>query len=71
MKPSNLSKINKAFAEQANGFESEKLHLSKQEYLDYTVRMIAPQKTDSVLEVAVAAITAGKARFEFGEKPDV
>lgn len=60
MKPSNLSKINKAFTEQAAGFESEKLHLSKQEYLDYTVRMTAPQKTDSVLEVAAGTCVCGR-----------
>ena len=35
MKPSNLSEINKAFTEQAAGFGSDKLHLSKQEYPDY------------------------------------
>ncbi len=54
MKPSNLNEINKAFTAQAAGFESEKLHLSKQEYLKYTVKMTAPRKTDSVLEVAAA-----------------
>ncbi len=30
---------------------------------------VVPDKTEE--EVAVAAIAAGKARFEFGEKPDV
>ncbi len=42
MKPTNLTEINKAFTEQAAGFESEKLHLSKQEYLHFTVKMTAP-----------------------------
>ena len=41
MKPSNLTELNKAFTAQAAGFESQKLHLSKQEYLGYTVRMTA------------------------------
>lgn len=30
---------------------------------------VVPDRTEE--EVAVAAIAAGKARFEFGEKPDV
>lgn len=60
MKPSNLTEINRAFTEQAAGFESEKLHLSKQEYLDYTVRMTAPQKTDTVLEVAAGTCVCGR-----------
>ena len=60
MKPSNLSEINKAFTEQAAGFESDKLHLSKQEYLDYTVRMTAPQKTDYVLEAAAGTCVCGR-----------
>ena len=60
MKPSNLTEINKAFTAQAAGFESQKLHLSKQEYLDYTVRMAAPQKTDSVLEVAAGTCVCGR-----------
>ncbi|MBQ9388134.1 MAG: hypothetical protein IJU01_05690 [Lachnospiraceae bacterium] len=60
MKPSNLSEINKAFTEQAAGFESDKLHLSKQEYLDYTVMMTAPQKTDTVLEVAAGTCVCGR-----------
>lgn len=60
MKPSNLSEINKAFTEQAAGFESDKLHLSKQEYLDYTVKMTAPQKTDSILEVAAGTCVCGR-----------
>ena len=60
MKPSNLSEINKAFTAQAAGFESEKLHLSKQEYLKYTVKMTAPRKTDSVLEVAAGTCVCGR-----------
>ena len=60
MKPCNLNEINKAFTDQAAGFESEKLHLSKQEYLDYTVKMTAPQKTDSVLEVAAGTCVCGR-----------
>lgn len=32
-------------------------------------RWVVPDRTEE--EVAVAAIAAGKARFEFGEKPDV
>lgn len=60
MKPSNLTEINKAFTAQAAGFESQKLHLSKQEYLDYTVRMTAPQITDSVLEVAAGTCVCGR-----------
>lgn len=61
MKPSNLEEINKAFTEQAAGFESNRLHLSKQEYLDYTVRKTAPKNTDNVLEVAAGTCVCGRA----------
>lgn len=68
MKPSNLSEINKAFTEQAAGFESDKLHLSKQEYLDYTVKMTVPQKTDSVLEVAAGTCVCGRSIAPYADR---
>ena len=45
--------------------------LIKEEYYSRFVKglWVVPDKTEE--EVAVAAIAAGKARFEFGEKPDV
>ena len=61
MKPSNLEEINKAFTEQAVGFESNKLHLSKQEYLAYTVGKTAPNNTDTILEVAAGTCMCGRA----------
>ena len=58
MKPSNLSEINNAFTEQASGFESDKLHLSKQGYLDYTVRMTVPQRSGKPPEVKELTVTS-------------
>lgn len=45
--------------------------LIKEEYYSRFLQglWVVPDKTEE--EVAIAAIAAGKARFEFGEKPDV
>ena len=67
MKPINLKEINKAFTAQAIEFESPKLHLSKQEYLDYTVRMTMPKKTDSVLEVAAGTCVCGRSLAPYAD----
>ena len=67
MKPVNLKEINKAFTAQAAGFESKKLHLSKQEYLDHTVKMTASKKTDSILEVAAGTCVCGRNLAPYAE----
>ena len=60
MKPSNLNEINEAFTVQAPAFESSTYHLSKREYLDYTVRKTNPASTDTVLEVAAGTCVCGR-----------
>lgn len=60
MRPTNLKKINEAFTLQAPAFESSTYHLSKQEYLDYTVRKTNPVSTDTILEVAAGTCVCGR-----------
>ncbi|MDO4300995.1 MAG: class I SAM-dependent methyltransferase [Clostridia bacterium] len=60
MKPLNLEEIHKSFNTQAPCFESEKFHLSRQEYPNYIVEKTAPQKTDTVLEAAAGTGVCGR-----------
>ena len=61
MKSQNKDTIQKAFTIQAAGFESKKMNFKKQEYLDYAIKKISPEKTDSVLEVAAGTCVCGRA----------
>lgn len=61
MKSSNQAEIQKAFTQQAEGFESGKMNFSRKEYLEYAVSQIAPKKTDRVLEVAAGTCACGRA----------
>lgn len=60
MKPSNLEIINHSFDMQAPNFESNNLQFSKQDYLDYTLSNITPNKQDTILEVASGTCICGR-----------
>lgn len=60
MKAKNLETINRSFEQQAENFESKKLAFTKQGYLDYTTRTVAPSKTDNLLEVAAGTCACGR-----------
>ena len=49
------AEIQKSFAQQAQKFEEGTMSFTKQEYLEYTVSCIRPEKTDAVLEVPAFA----------------
>ena len=61
MKSTNQAQIRQVFTQQAAGFESARMNFSKQNYLDYAVRKIAPTKDDAVLEVAAGTCACGRA----------
>lgn len=61
MKSENREQIQKAFTQQAAGFESGRMNCSKQEYLDYAVSRVAPRQTDDVLEVAAGTCACARA----------
>lgn len=61
MKSENREQIQKAFTQQAAGFESGRMNFSKQEYLDYAVSRVAPRQTDDVLEVAAGTCACARA----------
>lgn len=60
MKPSNLEILNQSFDVQAPNFESDTVQFSKQDYLDYTLSNIAPNKHDTILEVASGTCICGR-----------
>ena len=60
MKSANRNEIQQAFTQQAAEFESRKMNFTKQEYMDYTIRKIAPTKVDSILEVAAGTCICGR-----------
>lgn len=60
MKPENLEAINHSFEIQAPGFESETVHFAKEEYLNYTLSCVNPNKQDTVLEVAAGTCVCGR-----------
>lgn len=60
MKSANRNEIQQAFTQQAAEFESRKMNFTKQEYMDYTIRKIAPTKADSILEVAAGTCICGR-----------
>ena len=61
MRSQNRAEIQRAFTQQAEGFESEKMNFSKQSYLHEIVLRIDPQETDEVLEVAAGTCACGRA----------
>ena len=61
MKSSNEAQIQRAFTQQAAGFESNRMNFSKQDYLDSVVQKIVPSKTDVVLEAADGTCACGRA----------
>lgn len=61
MKSENSAQIQKAFTQQAVGFESRSMNFSKQDYLDYAVARVAPEASDALLEVAAGTCVCGRA----------
>lgn len=59
------AEIQKSFAQQAQKFEERTMSFTKQEYLEYTVSCIRPEKTDAVLEVAAGTCICGRALAPF------
>lgn len=57
----NIAEIQKAFGEQAAGFNGAGYHLSKAEYTDYMVKRTNTRKTDKLLEVAAGTCICGRA----------
>ena len=60
MKPTNLEALQLSFKTQAPHFDSAKLHFTKQEYLEDTIRKTAPEKTDIILDVAAGTCICGR-----------
>ena len=60
MKPENLDIINQSFEIQAANFESKNLNFTKEDYLKYTLESVAPQKTNTFLEVAAGTCVCGR-----------
>ncbi len=60
MKPENLDIINKSFEIQAENFESRSLNFTKEDYLNYTINSVEPQKEDIMLEVASGTCICGR-----------
>lgn len=56
-----IAAIHKSFKIQANKFDSDKYHLSKQEYQEYMIAKTAPSKEDNLLEVAAGTCICGRA----------
>lgn len=65
MNPKNLNEIQKSFTTQAQNFEKQGLNMSKQEYLDYTVKSINLSPDDNVLEAAAGTCICGRAVAPF------
>ena len=60
MKPVNFTDINHSFEIQAENFESTELNFTKEEYLNYTLSCVAPDKQDMILEVAAGTCACGR-----------
>lgn len=60
MKASNKEEIQRAFTQQAPRFESNKVNFTKQEYLNYMIKKMQPEKTAQVLEVAAGTCICGR-----------
>ncbi len=62
---SNAKTIQKSFTEQAKNFETKSMNFTKQEYLEHMVSCVAPQKSDTVLEVAAGTCICGRSLAPF------
>ena len=62
---SNADAIQRSLTEQARNFETRSMNFTKQDYLDYTVSCVAPQKTDKVLDVAAGTCACGRSIAPF------
>lgn len=60
-KRNNIKEIQKAFGEQAQGFDAGNYHLSKAEYQEYMIKRTEPESTDNLLEVAAGTCICGRA----------
>lgn len=60
MKPVNFIDINHSFEIQAENFESTELNFTQEEYLNYTLSCVAPDKEDVILEVAAGTCVCGR-----------
>lgn len=56
----NLEIINSSFEKQSSNFESSLLNFSKEDYLQYTISKINPNKDDKVLETASGTCICGR-----------
>lgn len=56
----NLEIINSSFEKQASNFESSLLNFSKEDYRQYTISKINPNKDDNVLETASGTCICGR-----------
>lgn len=65
MKPKNLEAVNHSFEIQSLNFESSKVNFAKEEYLNYTLSSVAPQKQDTLLEVAAGTCVCGRSFAPF------
>ena len=61
----NTKPIQKSFTEQAKNFETKSMNFTKQEYLEYMISCVNPQRTDTVLEVAAGTCICGRALAPF------
>ena len=64
----NESEILKSFTLQAPKFESNKMNFSDSDYLKYMTEKIAPDKTETVLEVAAGTCVCGRAVAPYSKK---
>lgn len=71
MKSENSAQIQKAFTQQAAGFESRSMSFSKQDYLDYAVARVAPKSTDALLEAAVEQEHLQNMTFMLGDAAEL
>ncbi|MCU6718599.1 methyltransferase domain-containing protein [Porcipelethomonas ammoniilytica] len=65
---SNAKTIQKSFTEQAKNFETKSMNFTKQEYLEHMVSCVAPQRSDTVLEVAAGTCICGRSLAPFVER---
>lgn len=65
MKPKNLEIINRSFEIQASGFEGNSVNFTKEEYLNYTLSKVAPDKENTMLEVAAGTCACGRSFAPF------
>ena len=57
---SNAKTIQKSFTGQAKNFETKSMNFTKQEYLEYMISYVKPQRTDIILEVAAGTCICGR-----------